>query len=363
MSGQTRHIKSDRAIRFVQASDKQVAEAADLCFRVYKDGPLAGAFRSPEMVLQRWRWIIDRNPVASPFGRPAWVALRGDEVVAHFGLIPATVVMGGNAAPVAWGRDFFVDARMRGAGIGPRLVGAAVRAAGTVLVAGLNPPAIRAYQRVGFHLREPIPFYVKVLRPAEFATAVKIARLPSWATRTVVEAAGIWARRGAGRRGSVRVIESFGERFDRWWSRIEQNHPGLIHRSSATMNWRYTEHPAHRHTILELERDGRPAGIAVARRGVSRGLSAGLLVEILVEPGDRSAAAELVTAAERHMLSTSPEHVLIRANTYGRELGQALVRAGFVRAPSPFRWMVADRNVIRGRPLFLNAGDSDLDFV
>ena len=349
-------------IRFGQASEAQLALAAEVCYRVYKESALRRAFLSPEMVLQRWRWVIDGNPTRSPFGVPAWVATLGDDVVGHFGLIPATAVVDGRAVPVAWGRDFFVAPSAQGAGVGPRLVGAAVAAVGTVLVAGLNPRATRAYLRVGFVLREPIPFYLKVLRPAEFAEAVS-GRLPSWLVRAGAEAATLWGRRRRPSSDRVRVVDSFSERFDEWWSVVERRRGNIIHRSSATMNWRYREHPSHRHTILELERHDRLAGIAVVRAGVSRGLSAGVLVELLVEPGDRAAAAELIAAAERTLLDDPPDHALIRTNTFGAELGRALIGAGFVRAPSPFRWMVAGGDGLGHRSLFLNGGDSDMDFV
>src|SRR3990172_12118379 len=126
--GHTRDAMIADEIRFGQASEAQLALAAEVCYRVYKDSPLRRAFLSPDMVLRRWRWVIEGNPTGSPFGVPAWVATRGDYVVGHFGLIPATAVVDGRAVPVAWGRDFFVAPSAQGAGVGPRLVGAALAA-------------------------------------------------------------------------------------------------------------------------------------------------------------------------------------------------------------------------------------------
>jgi hypothetical protein len=218
--------------------------------------------------------------------------------------------------------------------------------------------------RVGFVLREPIPFYLKVLRPAELAATVAVGRLPSWIVRPAAEAAALWGRRPPRQSPRVRVVEALDHRFDEWWSVAERRRGSLIHRSSATMNWRYGQHPSHRYTILELDRDGPFGGVAVVRAGVSRGLSAGLLVELLVEPGDTDAAGELISAAERQLLEASPNHVLIRSNTFGRDIGRSLIGAGFVRAPSPFRWMIAGHLIDgRDRSMFLNGGDSDMDFI
>lgn len=350
---------------FSQASPEQVALAAELSYRTYKDTPIGRAFLSPDMVLRRWRWILDGDPTPSPFGLPAWVATRGRDVVGHFGLIPATALVDGRQVDVAWGRDFFVDASVRGQGVGSRLVETAVRAAGIVLVAGLNPPATRAYKRVGFVECGPIPFYVNVIRPAAFAPRVASDKLPLWAARAASEAAALWGRRRSGRTRRVRTADAFDDRFDAWWSRVERERGCVIRRTSATMNWRYRQNPSHTYVVLELERAGLLRGVAVVRSGVSRGLPAGLLVELLVEPGDREGAEELIAAARNHLEDASP--VFLRCHTSGRESRAALVRAGFLPPPSPFTWMIANGQRLGPggvpRHLFLNGGDSDLDFI
>lgn len=355
------------AIRFSQASPQQIVQAAELSYRIYKDTAIRRAFLSPDMVLRRWQWILDGNPTQSPFGLPAWVATREGEVVGHFGLIPATAVVDGRPVNVAWGRDFFVDASVRGMGVGSRLVGTATRTAGVVLVAGLNPQATRAYSKAAFVERGAIPFYVKVIRPAQFATRVASGRLPLWAARTASEVAGFWGRRRPARSPRVRIAEGFDHRFDEWWSIVEHGRRCVIRRTSATMNWRYRQHPSHTYAVLELERDGRLRGVAVVRRGVSRGLPAGLLVELLTEPGDREAAQELISAAQDHFQEGSADPVFLRSHTFGLEARAALVMAGFLPSPSPFTWMIANGDLLRSReracPLSLNGGDSDLDFI
>lgn len=351
-------------IRFAQARPEHLPIAAKLCHRIYRGTAIDRAFASPEAILRRWRWIIEGNPTASRLALPVWVALSGQKVVGHFGAIPALADVSGRPTPVAWGRDFFVDASVRGAGVGSGLVETAVRAAGTILVAGLNDRAIRAYKRVGFVDRGPIPFFLLILRPEDVA-AVSGRRFPLSLSRLLAEAAAIWGRKDSRFGAQVNEAERFDTRFDEWWSAAAQKRRTLIERTSATMNWRYRGHPSHRYAILELERAGRLAGVAVLRTGVSRGLPAGFLVELLVERGDLDAAQQLVSASVRHLTSGSPTPALIRSNTCGPDLARALIGSGFVPAPSPFRWMIADRKAIDGpvRDMFLNGGDSDLDFI
>ena len=354
-------------IEVSQASPEQVVVAARLAHEVYRDTAIGAAFRTPEAVLHRWRWIMDGNPVGSRTPAPAWVATRSGAIVGHFALIPVVVAAGRREFAAAWGRDFFVVRSARGGGVGPRLVATVARSVGHVIVAGLNPAARNAYERADFRDRGRIPFYLKVLRPAEVASTVRGGGRP------IVRAlAGIAAAMGRSRPSSThrkaRILDSFDETFDRWWAQVEPRLACVIRRTSATMNWRYVGHPSHQYRLLTIERAGEPQGYAVVRVGVSRGLPAGFIVELLARPGDGETSADLIEAAERTLRHGSDDLAFIRANAFGSGIGAAMLGRGFVPAPSPFRWMVAFPRDGRATwdprcTLSLNSGDSDLDFI
>lgn len=353
----------------------EVGELCDFFQQAYADQSLAESFRDRSLVERRWRWLYERSPVPMEGGPPAWVCRHRNRIVGHLGLLPAEAVVGGRPTPVAWARDLIVAAEARSLGVGALLVLAAREAAGCpLLVAGMNEQSASLFHRLGFRDAGTLPVYVRL-----YESARVLDTLPWSPLHRRLIGAAIRARQSVGRlagfvgRGNdgveVVLLDRFDERFNRWWADIEPRLPCVIRRTADTMRWRYEEHPTHRYQMLMARTGTEVRGVAVLRLGRSRGLPAGFITEVLTRPADHAAVDALIAEAERRLTGTPGDRpAFIRCTVRQPAVERQLARSGFLRAPSPIRWMMSAGGEGRGgagveapERWVLNGGDSDLD--
>lgn len=315
----------------------------------------------------RWQWLYERCPAVLEGGLPVWICLDGERIVGHCGALPGEVVAGTTVALAAWARDLIVDPAARGRGVGSQLMATVIRATERCLILGEYEAVHRMYTRLGYLERGRMPLFVKVLRPRELAATLP---LPGIGRAIAARVIPVLQARPSIRAASLQVsaIQRFDGHFDRWWSEIEPALGCVVRRTSALLNWRYAQHPSHDYRILLLHRGDDLCGVAVARTGTSRGHRAGHLVELLAHPSDTEAIRSLIGAAEAELAREGV--VLLRAAVRHRPVERALLRGGYLPVPSPIRFMVAAGNgavarddVLARRDWFLNAGDSDIDFL
>lgn len=349
-------------------------ELCDFFRTAYRDQPLAEVFQDDDFTRRRFHWINERNPVPFGGGIPAWLCLQKGRIVGHVGALAAEAVAHGEVIPVCWGRDLIVAPEARRLGAGPFLAMTAVRdARRPFLVAGLNDDAYSLYRQLGFHDGGIIPLYIKVRNAARLLETMPWPSLKRVAGTAAVVAAQLLANRPRrrGRSLAITPIEQFDDEFDRWWAGIEPAFGCVVRRTSRTLAWRYQDHPSHRYQCFAA-RDGRTLrGVIVVRQGRSRGLPAGFISELLAHPQDRDAFDGLLAHASE-VLSTSGAEapVFIRCSALHRSFEQALARNGFLRAPSPLRWLLIHPEgasalgpLVERERWLLTAGDSDLDML
>lgn len=353
----------------------EVGELCDFFQRAYADQPLAEGFRDRSLVERRWRWLYERSPGPMEGGPPAWVCRHRHRIVGHLGLLPAEAVVGGRPTPVAWVRDLIVAAEARSLGVGALLVLAAREAAGRpLLVAGMNEQSASLFHRLGFRDAGTLPVYVRLYEPSRVLETLSWSplrrRLAGAAIRAGQSVGRLAGLVGRGKDGvEVVPLDRFDERFDRWWADIEPRLPCVIRRTAETMRWRYEEHPSHRYERLMARTGAQTRGVAVLRLGRSRGLPAGFLTEVLARPEDHAAIDALIAEAERRLTGTPGDRpAFLRCTVRQPAVERRLGRAGFLKAPSPVRWMVSaggegmsGAGVEAPERWVLNGGDSDLD--
>jgi GNAT superfamily N-acetyltransferase len=336
--------------------------------RAYESGSaiLSAANADRSRIAARWEWLNERYPVTLDDDRWAWVALRGDEIIGHIAALPVTAVArGGQEVPFVWARDLIVDPEARGLGAASRLVRELVETAGRVLLGGLNPEVRRLYRRLGYRDWGAVPFFV---RPVDARAFASLTRWPS----AVLGFSAVVLRtltaivRPPGGSGGVEVgdLGAYDAEFDRLWRRIEPALAPVIRRSSATMRWRYADHPEHRYRSLAARIRGDLRGVAILRSGRSRGLLAGHIVELLADPADVDVVDTLIASATEILVAD--RSAFLRATNGCRPIGRRLLRAGFIPAPSPTRMMFARGARVTADPIerqtwSINGGDSDFD--
>lgn len=340
--------------------------------RAYADQPIDASFRDPETIAARWRWLNREYPEPFDGGLPpTWLCLKDGEILGHLAALPAWAASGGSAQPVCWGRDLIVAPEARRLGVGPALVAAAVTACRRpFMVVGLNETVTPMYARLGFHDCGLLRLFIDVDHPLRFTRT-----LPWPALRRGVAAAGFGLARGLRglrirpqSRVPVTAAVEFDVRFDQWWAGVEPWLGWVIRRTGALMTWRFRRHPTHRYTLLTATDGPRLRGIAVVRHGASRGVPTGFISELLAHPDDGEAIDALIARAAHVLRAGSPAPVFLRCGVRFPAVERGLARAGFLRAPSPLRFMASHDQGPEALGLLttegswmLTTGDSDVD--
>ena len=351
----------------------------DFLKKAHADQPLAVVFRDEDGIRRRWKWLNQDYPIPLDNELPAWICLRNDRIVGHFGVLPVHVALQGRLIPAYWGRDLIVAPEHRQLGVGPRLVMAACDAVRhSCMVAGLNASSRTLFGRLGFEDCGKIPLFVKIrdARPflESFSWPPSVRRVVlGMAAQTVQIVLDAQTRRRRVEHHALNVspLECFDERFDPWWSTLEPAFPSIVRRTSSLMAWRYLAHPLHRYYIFAAKDHTSLRGILVLRHGTSRGVPAGFITEVLARPEDGESLRCLLQFSTEFFSAWQGERpVFLRCSVHHRGVQRALWQAGFWQVPSTHYWMTAPPvrygegiGLVPFDDWFLNGGDSDLDFV
>jgi hypothetical protein len=321
-----------------------------------------------------WDWQWHQDPrLASP-GYRGVVAQWQGEIIGNLATIPAGLYIGGEPAVAHWCVDVLIHWGLTKGALreqrrapdpgGPDLsrgLAAALLdhpAAGPIqLSKHLSDPITKIVERIGFHpwgetaslhrrvsLRHALGRGLgRVLGDSLGAVAdLTLARIPSTDPR-------------------VQVLDGpFDRRFDALWERIKRRYPAIPLRDSATLQWRYRQHPDGGYTALTLDSDQGLAGYCVLLDYDKGRRRWGKIVDLIVAPGDRAGMRALLAGALRLMRQRRVE----RAETFacGADAGAVLAGLGFVPRlpksgrPQPLmvRWLP---DCARG--IYVAQGDGD----
>lgn len=98
---------------------------------------------------------------------------------------------------------------------------------------------------------------------------------------------------------SVEHLAGFDERFDELWQRVQGKYPVMAVRDRAFLSWRFAPVAGRAYHILAASAGSRLAGYAVLRvTDEIRDIPAGLVMDLLLEPGSRGEAAGQLLLAE-----------------------------------------------------------------
>ncbi len=147
-------------------------------------------------------------------------------------------------------------------------------------------------------------------------------------------AAGLRRRRGV----RLEEVPRFGEEFDAFFDRVKARHRNVVARRSGYLNWRYLRVPKKDYKVLAARKAGRLLGFACLSVRSIRGVTTGLIVDLLVDRGApefTSAVALLARAAQGYFSDKGAEVEGFLSPPKAPE-AKALRRLGYVRCPSRF---------------------------
>ncbi|HZW02729.1 MAG TPA: hypothetical protein VFF68_02280 [Anaerolineaceae bacterium] len=204
-----------------------------------------------------------------------------------------------------------------------------------------KPSAVEVHKRGGRVKVSDLPLLVRPVDMGQLAEARLKNPLLRAAARAGWWLAGrtIWRQPRPAPQGiTVRPEETFDASFDRFWERVAGKYEIIIKRDSAFLNWRFCATPFRQYRLLTARgRDGELAGYLVLRCTTIEGVKTGLIMDLLVAPGERGdrAGLLLVAAATRQFAEAGMALAgcLMLPHTHEYRL---LTRAGYLNAPARF---------------------------
>jgi GNAT superfamily N-acetyltransferase len=293
-----------------------------------------------EMPLSFWRWRYQENPWGRGIMR---VAVDGDKMVGHFGVIPMRVQFRGLVYPAIFPMTAMAHPDYAGRGIFSRLMTETYesgRKQGFPLVYGFfNKNSYPANVRFGYHDIIKLNPLVKKLAPND----------------------------NGYRNGNIRAIDFFDSAFDRLWNRIKDEYPAVAPRTSELLNWRFVQDPVTDYARFAYRDDqGGILGYIVLKIYRVGDTIRGHIVDIIAIPDD-SVATALLKKAYSYFQANGVTDLSCWMKD-GTLYSRILEKECFNRQPGEtnFAVMVLDKSrtellpAENAREWFLTMGDSDV---
>jgi GNAT superfamily N-acetyltransferase len=272
-----------------RAEDRQAVLA--LYRRVFgKDAAEANQFR--------WEWQYERNPANPPTGPAIWLAREGPAIVGQYATMPVALWVNGALIDASWGMDVMVAPERQRQGLGEVLFGTWDQNTGASLGLGLSEASSRLFKKLRWPEVGPVPCLIKPLTRRAFrqpSWPVGLNKLVSAVTLPVVKIVS----RARPVRGEITTIRRFDHAFTALWEKAAPKLDFAVRRDATYLQWKFIQAPHVRYTIAVLRREGEVAGYAVYRHVHEPRGRVTLLVDFLVDPGDRQGFASLLAWVDR----------------------------------------------------------------
>lgn len=286
----------------------------------------------------------DRNPARTASCPRGWVVVDGeDRVVGFLANLPVRYTLESGEPILAYAaHTLAVDAAVRGAGIGRRLIGCMVVAACDFSLGSQTNEAgwKTSLSGGGLAMSQAWTQQARIIAADWGALAARTAKLRGLARRAAAAAvrlasapASLFDRGGPG--FDVAEIDAFETADDADLAAlVARPVPVRPVRHAALLNWMYFGTPMLRasRVVLAARRGGRLAGYASFRRLPDTFV----LLECRTAPGEDAAARALMRAARRQARRERKGHIL--AYAYSDALAAALPRLGTFKAPRHVRF-------------------------
>lgn len=346
--------------RFVDALEPEV-----LTFQ--RDGY---AYRRPELIAPRWRWMFKASAARLGLEPRLWLYREGHRVVAHHGAIPVRLKAGREELTTAWWVDTKVLDSHQGDALGPRLVLRGNEDLDFSLSLGQTKQMREILFLMGYVQVAPLETAQVLIEPRAVLSAKMSAPAAMAASLGFQASAAVLSVLRTRPRGEVKPVAAFEARHDDLWREVAPDLPCAVVRDASYLNWKYVDQPGQEFTRLEIVESGRAKGVVVLmfrRRDDVYPYDRAFIVDLVAPFADPSVVHQLIGVA----IETAAEHgaATLTCLHVGARLTKALRRNGFmIREPQRFLLVYPGGLTGESRDIVLNPqawyvthGDSDID--
>jgi Acetyltransferase (GNAT) domain len=206
-----------------------------------------------------WQFSPERCRGFEQAGLSAIALWDDDEIVGFLGVIGCRFNWNGAICDGGWLCNLIVLPQYRAVGGWMRLMKSVHRLPiGVAGVVGFPPKIGQLYRAMGYHVRERLFRFVRIVDPQQTEQIVagdgwRAELRPSSASQIMPDL-------------RIETATSLDQRWDRFWQRFSERGYFGAHRDSSYMAWRYFGHPRMRHVVkLAAAPDGEICASAVYR--------------------------------------------------------------------------------------------------
>lgn len=250
-----------------------------------------------------FRWLHEGNPFRRT-ERSYLLAYKDGILAGYWGRMPMGFRFRGSPINCVFTQEALVDPAFRRQGIARALMEEATSPPELYLSLWHNERIVSLLESHGWKSVGAYHVHRRVYRASNLLSWKLRNPLLRMVLQPVADTVVRLRFRPKGRSGRVQVedVERFADDLDRFYDEVAPRFGFIADRSSATLNWRFTDIP-HRRFRRYVARDpfsGNVRGYVVVERTPlpEEGIVRGDIVDLLVAPGDNEALSALMEAAD-----------------------------------------------------------------
>lgn len=285
-----------------------------------------------------WQNISNNDPVI--------VARCEGEIVGHYSMTPLRFIIGGDTGKVAIMMDLVTKKEFRGRGVFTKMGKSIISTAegeGYDFIYGFpNPNSLHGFiDRLGFTHLLTLPLWASPLCPSLIMEEL-IGFLPWRKILNRLDSIFLKVFKRGTRAFEIEEHDTAPDEIDELWEEVMGSAPLSLVRDSLYLTWRFVRRPNIKYRIWTAKKDGKLLAYVIYREGKFFGISAGLLMDFLAQPGKdgRKALISLIRKIKGISAGGGNGLILAAANKVrpysplSRDTAKILTRTGFFRVPN-----------------------------
>jgi|GEM_PF-1868714 len=287
-----------------------------------------------------WRWLIKANLHSI---QRAIIAVKGDEVIAHYAMVPFGFL--GNGKPLMGGFlcQLMVAEAYRRDLIFPKMEMKFIneyRQGGYDFIYSLSnrPHVVKAHLAFGFTKIGDIPVYARPMRLSNLVShfikdrlLLSLLRLPLY----LIEMPFKLNISFTDKKVEIVEVERFEEGMDEFFQDVKSSFTCIAMRDHGILNWRFQGYEDAKFIRLLAKEEGRICGYAVVRRLTMKGFDVLAIVDIMFFPSHQEVGNALLHAVHRRAVEMRVEMVACLINPHS-PIFRVFKRHGYLKTPESF---------------------------
>ncbi len=257
-------------------------------------------------VRKDWEWKYEKNPNNPSSGAPLWVAKLAEKTVGLIASMPAEIKCGNSVLKGSFGADVMVDPSHRHRGVAKLLLDSWLQSSSEkgipVFLAFPNRNSEPVIRRLGWDYLTSVSIVVKPLNINRIIRASptllfegrigkflkKLSRMPP-KLNSILSRHTTATELSNAQTEEVEIfqVQRFDESVNEFWGRASEWFDFIAVRDSKFLNWRFTERPDKKYSILLAQESGKILGYIVFRVARRSPLNVGMIADLLVDPSHK----------------------------------------------------------------------------